>query len=72
MGSIPRSGKSPREVNGNTLQYIYLGNPMDREAGRLQFMGLQKSISLGLQRTSGFYLISGLALSDLSGLKEVT
>ena len=31
-GSIPGSGRSPREGNGNTLQYSCLGNPMDREA----------------------------------------
>ena len=29
---IPRSGRSPGEVNGNPLQYSYLGNPMDRGA----------------------------------------
>ena len=31
-GSIPGSGKSPREGNGNPLQYYRLENPMDREA----------------------------------------
>ena len=31
-GSIPGSGKSPGEGNGNPLQYSCLGNPMDREA----------------------------------------
>ena len=35
MGSIPDLGRSPREGNGNPLQYSYLGNPMDRGAGRL-------------------------------------
>ena len=29
-GSIPGSGKSPGEGNGNPLQYSCLGNPMDR------------------------------------------
>ena len=33
MGSIPVSGKSSGEGNGNPLQYSYPGNPMDREAG---------------------------------------
>ena len=28
MGSIPGSGKSPGEGNGNPLQYSYLENPM--------------------------------------------
>ena len=30
MGSIPGSGRSPGEGNGNLLQYSCLGNPMDR------------------------------------------
>ena len=32
MGSIPGSGRSPREGNGNLLPYSCLENPMDREA----------------------------------------
>ena len=32
LGSIPGSGRSPGEENGNPLQYFCLGNPMDREA----------------------------------------
>ena len=32
-GSIPGSGRSPGEGNGNPLQYSCLGNPMDRGAG---------------------------------------
>ena len=31
-GSIPGSGRSPREGNGNQLQYSCLENPMDRGA----------------------------------------
>jgi len=34
------SGRSPGEGNGNSLQYSYLGNLMDRGAGGLQSMGL--------------------------------
>ena len=30
MGLIPGSGRSPRDGNGNTLQYSCLENPMDR------------------------------------------
>ena len=30
VGSIPWSGRSPGEENGNLLQYHCLGNPMDR------------------------------------------
>ena len=32
MGSIPGSGRSPGEGNGNPLQYSCLRNPMDRGA----------------------------------------
>ena len=31
-GSVPGSGRSPGEGNGNPLQYSCLGNPMDRGA----------------------------------------
>ena len=31
-GSIPGSGRSPGEGNGNPLQYYFLQNPMDRGA----------------------------------------
>ena len=42
LGLIPGSGRSPGERNGNPLQYLCLGNPMDRGAGRLQSMGSQR------------------------------
>ena len=32
QGSIPGSGRSPEEGNGNPLQYSCLENPKDREA----------------------------------------
>ena len=31
LGSIPGSGRSPGEENGDPLQYSSLGNPMNRE-----------------------------------------
>ena len=31
-GSIPGSGRSPEEGNGNPIQYSCLGNPVDRGA----------------------------------------
>ena len=34
LGSIPGSGTSPGEGNGNPFQYSCLGNPMDRETWR--------------------------------------
>ena len=42
LGSIPRSGSSPGEGNGNPLQYSCLENFMDGGAGGLQSMGLQR------------------------------
>ena len=42
-GLTPGSGRSSGEGEGNPLQSSCLGNPMDREAGRLQSMGSQKS-----------------------------
>ena len=41
-GSIPGSGRSPGEENGNPLQYSCLENPWTEEPGRLQSMGLQR------------------------------
>ena len=42
-GSIPGSGSSPGEGNGNPLQYSCLGNLMDRGVWRAQSMGSQES-----------------------------
>ena len=41
--SIPGSGRSPREGNGNPLQYSGLGNPMERGAYGVTVHGLAKS-----------------------------
>ena len=41
MGLIPGWGRSPREGNGNPLQYSCLENPME-EAGRPQSMGSKR------------------------------
>ena len=43
MGSIPGSGRSLGQGNGNTLQYSSLGNPMDREAQWATAHGVTKS-----------------------------
>ena len=42
-GSIPESGRSPGEGNGNTLQYFCLENSMDRGAWRATVHGVAKS-----------------------------
>ena len=43
LGSIPGSGRSPREGNGNPLQNSCLENPMDRGAWQAVFHGIAKS-----------------------------
>ena len=40
MGSIPGSGRSPREGNGTPLQYSCLENPMDEGAGKAAVHGV--------------------------------
>ena len=42
-GSIPGSGSSPREGNGNPCQYSCLGNPMDRGAQQATIHGVTES-----------------------------
>ena len=41
-GSIPGSGRSPGEGNGNPLQYSCLGNPMDKGAWLAAVHGVEK------------------------------
>ena len=43
LGSVPGSGRSPGEGNGNPLQYSCLGNPMDRGAWQAAVYGVAKS-----------------------------
>ena len=43
MGSIPGSGRSPGEGNGNPLQYSCLENPMDGRAWRATVHRVAKS-----------------------------
>ena len=43
LGSIPGSGRSAGEGNGNPLQYYCLENPMDRGAWQATVHGVTKS-----------------------------
>ena len=43
LGSIPGSGRSPGEGNGNPLQYSCLENPMDGGAWWATVHGVEKS-----------------------------
>ena len=42
MGSVSGLGRSPGEGNGNSLQYSYLGNCMDRGAWQTTAQGVAK------------------------------
>ena len=44
-GSIPGSGRSPGEGNGNPLQYSFLENPMDRGAWQATVHSVVKSLT---------------------------
>ena len=49
LGSIPGSGRSAGEGNGNPLPYFCLRNPWTEEPGGLQSMGMGlKRVSHGL------------------------
>ena len=43
VSSIPGSGRSPREGNGNLLQYSCLENPMDRGSWQATVQRVAKS-----------------------------
>ena len=43
MGSIPGSGRSPGEGNGNQLQYSCLRNPMDKGAWQATVHSVEES-----------------------------
>ena len=44
IGSIPGSGRSPEERNGNPLQYSCLGNCMDRRTPWATVHGITKEL----------------------------
>ena len=60
IGSIPGSGRSPIDGDGNPLQYSCLDNPMDREAWRAVVYGTVKSwIQLSDQTRTTISTVSG-------------
>ena len=50
-GSVPGSGRSPGEGNGNPLKYSCPGNPMDRGVWKAAVHGVTKSPT-GLKQLS--------------------
>jgi len=64
--SIPGSGRSPGEGNGNPLKYSYLGNPMDRGAWRAMSMESHKNqTQLSDQTTAYIYITSSFVHSSV-------
>ena len=59
-GSIPGSGRSPGEENGNPLQYSCLGKPMDRGAWRATVHGGHRRVRHDLVTKQQYYLSSSL------------
>ena len=57
MGSVPGSGKSPGEENGNPLQYSSLENPMDRGAWWATVHGGQKESDMTEHACTYTYII---------------
>ena len=64
MGSIPGSGRSPGEGNGNPLQYSWLENPRDRGVWRAIVHG----ISTNQTRLSAYAHPHTISLSSRSTL----
>ena len=59
MGSIPGSGRSPREGNGNPLRYSWLGNLIDREAWQGAVYGVAKELAMTLQLNNSSNILLG-------------
>ena len=58
LGSIPGSGSSLGEGNGNPLQYSYLENPMDRGAWQATVHGVTKSQTLTLSLSFSMLIVT--------------
>ena len=60
LGSIPGSGRSPGEGNGNPLQYSCLENPMDGGAWWATVYGVAKSRTRLSDLTFTFLYVNSL------------
>ena len=46
VGSVPRSGRTPGEGNGNSFQYSCLGKSMDSGAWKATVHGVAKELNM--------------------------
>ena len=63
LGSMPGSGRSPGERNGNPLQYSCLENPMDGGAWQATVHGVAKSRTRLSDFTYLLYKLAGIVQS---------
>ena len=63
-GSIPGSGRSPGEGNGNPLQYSCLENPLDRGAWQATVHGVAKSRTRLSNFTLSHIVFGGSVVKD--------
>ena len=56
LGSIPGSGRSPGEGNGNPLQYSCLENPMDRGAWQVTVPEVTKELDMSEQISTAHHI----------------
>ena len=70
LGSVPGSGRSPGEGNGNPLQYSCLENPMDRGAWWATVHGVTKSWS-GLSEWHSLFHLRLWDTSEKEGLSSL-
>ena len=60
-GSVPGSGRSPREGNGNSLQYFYLDNPMNRRGHDLATKIKHHLTRISAPRAQGLGVFIGIS-----------
>ena len=72
VGSIPGSGKSPEEGNGNSVQYSCLGNPMDRRGWRATVLGVARELDKTTKQEHCREYTFGIKLLGLSFCLHVT
>ena len=58
VGSIPGSGRSPGEGNGNPLQYSCLENPRDRGAWQATVHGVAEELDMTKQLSNNYITVN--------------
>ena len=68
--SVPESGRSPGEENGNPFQYSCLNNPTTEEPGGLQSMGSHRG-GTTVQPSTCWVTCAGLHIPDPAHAEEI-